>query len=126
MSLQNQKVFPAKVASGVSLSSSIDLGGIYLYVTVKVPVSGANPGFNVSAGSPLYVQGSTDNVNYRRFYEIYTNAVATPFSIGSSVCGAFVPLQYFNCRYLKLECSGTVTGAATGGVGYNIICSDSL
>lgn len=126
MSLQNPKVFPATVASGASLSSGIDLGGGYLYVSIEVPASGAAPAFSNGAGSPVYVQGSSDNINFRRVYEIYTNAVATAYSIQSSVCNALIPLNLFNFRYIKLEVSGTVTGAATGGVGYKIICTDSL
>lgn len=126
MSLQAPKVFPATINSAASVSSSFDLGGAYLYVSVEIPASGTNPAFATAVGSPLWLQGSSDNVNFRRYYEVYTNAVATPFSIQSSVCNALVSVPYFNFRYARLEVSGTVTGAATGGVAYKIICSDSL
>lgn len=125
MSLQNQRVFGATIATAASLSAGIDTGGGYLYMSVEVPASGANPAFSAGGGSPVYVQGSSDNVNFRRFYEVYTNAVANAFSIQSSVCNALVPLNLFNMRYIKLEVSGTVTGAG-GQVAYKIICTDSL
>ena len=123
MSLQNPRIFSASITTGNSMSSGIDTGGGYLYITIEVP-SNTNA-FPTAGGSPVWVQGSSDNVTYRRFFEVYTNAVANPFSIQSSVCNALIPLTYFNTRYLKVEVSGTVTGGG-GNVGYKIICTDSL
>lgn len=126
MSLQNPRVFNASIASAASLSSGIDLGGGYLYTSIEIPSSGAVPAFDNGGGQPLFIQGSSDNINFRRVFEIYTNTVASAYSIQSSVCNALIPLNLFNFRYIKLEVSGSVTGAATGGVAYKVICTDSL
>src|SRR5690348_8302912 len=125
MSMQSPRVFPATITTGNSVSAGINTQGGYLYISVEVPASGATPAFATAVGSPLWIQGSLDNVTYRRLFEIYTNAVANPFSIQSSVCNAIVPVTYFNMQYIKLEISGTVTGAG-GVVPYRIICTDSL
>lgn len=125
MSLQQPRPYPATISSGLSMSSSIDLAGGYLYVSVLIPKSGTVAAFSTSAGSPVYIQGSIDNVNFFRFYEIYTNTVTNPWNVASSVSGALIPVPSFNFRYCKLEVSGTVTGAG-GAVPFQIICTDSL
>lgn len=132
MSVQIQRIYQASITTGNSLSSSIDLGGGYLYVSVEIPSN--TSAYATMVGSPIWIQGSSDNVNFRRFYEVYTNAVASAFQIQSSVCNAIVPLNLFNCRYVRLEVSGTVTGGGqgfpsgttSGSVGFKVICTDSL
>lgn len=125
MSMQNQRIFSASITTGNSTCSAIDTGGGYLYISIEVPASGAVAAFSASGGSPVYILGSSDNSNFRRYYEIYTNTVANAFNIASSVSNAIVPLNAINTRYLKLEISGTVTGAG-GPVLYKVICTDSL
>lgn len=125
MSLQNPRVYAATIATGASLSAAIDIGGAYLYVSLEIPASGAAAAFPAAGGSPVWIQASSDNVTYRRIYEVYTNSVASAFQIQSSVCNAIVPLNLFNLRYAKIEISGTVTGAG-GPVTYKIIAADSL
>ena len=123
MSLQLPRVFGATITTGNSLSNGINLGGGYLYISLEVP-SNTNV-FPAAGGSPVWIQGSNDGINYRRLYEVYTNAVANAFSIQSSVCNALIPLTYFNFQYAKVEISGTVTGGG-GPIGYRLICTDSL
>jgi hypothetical protein len=123
VSLQSPRVFPVNFASGTSLSSAIDTGGGYLFVSLEIKSNTSS--FNTLVGSPVWLQGSdTLTGTYRRFYEVYTNTVASPFSITSGVCNAVVPIPLFNMRYVAVEISGTVT-ANTASI-YNIICSDSL
>jgi hypothetical protein len=123
MSLQAPRPYAATITTGNSLSSKIDVGGGFLYVAVGVPTN--TNAFQASGGSPVWVQGSWDGTNFYRFYEVYTQTVTNPFQIASSVCNAVVSVPYFNFRYMKLEISGTVTGAG-GTVPYEIICTDSL
>ena len=114
MSMQNQRVFPATITSGNSTSAGIDTGGGYLYMSIEIP-SNTNA-WQASGGSPIWIQGSDDAVNYRRFYEVYTNAVAYAFQIQSTVCNAIVPLNLFNCRYIKIESSSFFAGIPNGYV----------
>lgn len=123
MSSQFPKVFAATITTGSTFSSAINTQGGYLFVSVEIP-SNTNA-FATAGGSPLFINGSSDGVTFRRIFEIYTNTVATAFSIASSVSNAIVPLNAVNLQYLKLEVSGTVTGGG-GAVGYKIICTDSL
>lgn len=123
MSLQNPRVFPATITTGNSVSTGIDMGGGYLYVSIEI-LTNTNV-YATTGGTPFWIQGSSDNTNYRRIYEVYTNAVATAFQIQSSVCNAIVPLNLFNLRYIKLETSGTVTGSG-GVMNLKVIATDSL
>lgn len=125
MSAQAPKIFSASITTGSSLSSSINLGGGYLYISVLVPASGAAPIFTNGGGTPVWIQGSTDNVTFFRLFEVYTNAVANAFTIQSSVCAALIPITYFNFQYAKIEISGTVTGAG-GPALFKLIATDSL
>jgi hypothetical protein len=124
MSLQPPRAFPATITTGNSKSAGIDTGGGYLYVSMFVP-SGTTAVYNTANGVTCYVKASYDGVNYNRFYEVYTNAVASPFSIQSFVSGAHVSIPYFNYRYIQIEVSGSVTGAG-GGAYFEVICTDSL
>ena len=125
MSLQNPRVFPCTITTGNSLSTIVDMGGGYLFIAVEVPASGAAAAFNAGGGAPAYVRGGSTSTVARRVYEIYTNSVATAFTIQSSVSNAMVPVANFSYRYAQIEISGTVTGAG-GPVTFNIVCTDSL
>lgn len=123
MSLQNPRVFAASFVTNASLTNAIDLGGSYLYVSIEVPGSlGTMFG---AASTPIYVQGSSDNINFRRYTEILTATVANDFAIASSMSNRIINIPYFGMRYVKLEASATVTGGVVPAA-FKIIASDSL
>ena len=123
MSVQTPRVYPATIATGASLSAGIDLKGGFLYTSLEIPAYNATV-FSGGA-TPVYIQGSSDGTNFRRLTEIYTNTVANTFQIASSVSNAIVPLNAFNLQFIKVEVSGTVSGAG-GAIIFKIISTDSL
>jgi hypothetical protein len=75
-----------------------------------------------SASTPIYVQGSVDNITFFRFSnpENNTNTVgANDFSVASSVSQRMVYISNFAMRYLRLEVSGTIT---TPSSAFQIVC----
>jgi len=99
------------------------VGGCYVYTYLEVPTMSA--GFSVT-NTPVWIQGSSDNVNFRR----YTNPDNTANTlvvgindvvVASSVSNRIVPLPNFALRYVRLEISGTATGANAAPPTFKII-----
>ena len=107
--------------TGASLTSSIEIPGAYLYMYLQVPTMSA--GYSV-ASTPIYLQGSLDNVNFYRYTnpENNTNTVGSnDFIIQSSVSQRQVYLSNFAYRYMKFEISGTCTTPANSPA-FKILC----
>ena len=101
--LQAIKNFSVSISSGVTLSSSIDLGSdSYDSLSFCIPT--------MTSGTDLYLKGSSDGVTFRRAY----NTSASALTYASTVTQANVAVSGFNYRYLQVELSTamTATGAA--------------
>jgi len=106
-------VFTKDVASGVTLTSSFDLGRGFRRVYLEVPT--------MASGS-LYVQASSDDSTFRRVMidNGNTSTVQQTFVVDSSVTARMVPIPA-GFRYYKIE---NTSGATDTTTTFNIICSD--
>lgn len=107
------QVFSKSVASGVTLSSSYDLGRAFTKVYLEVPTM---------ASSDIFIQASSDNSTFRRVMIDKGNTSTThaTFSIASAVSQRMVPIPA-GFRYYKVETSSGTTDIVTT---YNLIVSD--
>ena len=116
---QTYQVQFSTAATNLSVTSSLELPGAYLYLYLQIPTMSV--GYS-KASTPIYLQASHDNVTYYRFVnnEITNNTLIAginDYTIGSSVSQRWINLPNFAFRYMRLEVSGTVTNptAMTGG-----------
>jgi len=86
------------IASGVSLSSAIDLGLACDKVLLGIPVIASGTNVNVFICESL-------SGTYRSLYHEPVAATPTPVqvSISSAVTNCFVPLSILNAQYLKIQ-----------------------
>lgn len=107
------QVFSKSVSSGVTLSSSYDLGRAFTRVYLEVPTM---------ASSDIFIQASTDNVTFRRVMleKVNTTTAHVTFSIASAISQRMVPIPA-GFRYYKVETSSGTTDVVTT---YNLIPSD--
>lgn len=113
--------FICSLPTGASVSNSIDLGANYGFVWIEVPTMTAK----TDASTPIYVQASSDGTTFRRLASVETNTIAVgvnDFFVASSVSNRFVNCPSVGFRYLKMEVSGTVTGAG-GSLVFNLVAS---
>jgi hypothetical protein len=118
MSGRPVQVFTQSIASGVTVSSSIDLGRAFNKITLVVPVmaSGTNIGINVAP---------TLDGTYKRFYHQPTvTSAAVSFVILSSITNCAIPLPNLHAQYLQIEHSSATTVAGGNAYTYYLICSD--
>lgn len=113
------QVFPLAFNSSVtnlSVTSSIELPGDYLYLYLVVPTMSVG----YAAPSPIYIQGSADGTTFYRYSNPESNtslAGVNDFAIASATTSRIVYIPNFAMRYMRLEVSGAVTNptAQTGG-----------
>lgn len=113
MAFQPQVFNVPSFVTGASVTSSIEMPGAYLYTFLVVPTMSA--GYS-AASTPIYIQGSADNVNFYRMsnVEVNTTTIGTnDFTIVSSCSQRIVPLSNFAMRYARIEISGTCTTPAS-------------
>jgi hypothetical protein len=106
------QVFDASMADGATLSSGIDLGGIYEDVYLKIPT--------IASASDIYVHGSADNSTFYRITKpvvANTSTVAlNDFRVVSTTSQRMVPIPA-GFRYMKIELSTL----ASADIGFEII-----
>ncbi len=107
-----QQVFSHQsMVSGASVTSSIELPGVYEYVYLVVPGM-----LQFSADTQIFIQGSADNTTFYRYAlaAINTSSVQTnDFVIASGASQKIVNIPNFSCRYLKIETTATVTAPSS-------------
>lgn len=107
------------MVTAASLTPSLQLPGSYLFVYLIVPTMTA--GYSV-ASTPLYIQGSVDNVNFYRYVNVETNTNtigANDLTIVSATSQRIINIPNFAMRYMKVEISGTATSVATN---FQVLC----
>jgi len=105
-----QSVFSVNVASGITLSSGLDLGISWRRIYLEVPT--------MASGS-LYVQAASKlDSTYRR---VVHNSSMTDFSINSALSQKVVPVPADGLRFVKVESSSGCTDVITT---YKFICGD--
>ena len=108
-------VYTATLASGVTLSSAIDLGGSWGKLALSIP--------SMASGGNTVVYGS-DKID-GTFQPIYLSPTAAPntpiaISIVSSVSNAIVPIDAVNCQFIQV---GVSTAATATQYTFKVICS---
>jgi hypothetical protein len=113
-------------ATNLSVTSSIEIPGCFLYQYLVVPTM--TSGY-ATASTPIWIQGSADNVTFYRMTnsEMTNNTLVAginDFVVASSVSQRIVPLPALAVRYLRLEVSGTVTNPTgqTNTNAFKLIC----
>jgi hypothetical protein len=115
MSYSPVSAFSTTLASGVTLSSQIDLGRGWEHITVEIPT--------MASGTDVYFQGAgSDGGTYRRIHHRLTNSNDSPgaMNVDSSVTNCFVHLEFVNTKYLKIELSTAMT--ATSAI-FGVVCA---
>lgn len=116
MSYGPVQAFSVSMASGVTLSSAINLQKAYNKISVVVP--------SMTSGTDLYFQGSTsESGTYRRINHSPNSVSSTAGAIflGSAITNCIVPLGNLHVQYLKVEIASAMTSA---GAAFEFICSD--
>jgi len=107
--------FSMHVATGTTLSSSLDLGAAYNQVTLGVPT--------MTSGANIYVHAAgSDRGTYRKIFHKPTAVSAGVINVvlNSSVTQCFVPLD-FGARYLKLELTTKMSDSSHA---FDVICQN--
>jgi hypothetical protein len=111
----NVAVFTVSLASGVTTSSGIDLGGSYGKIAVGIPSM-------ASGGNTVFYGSDALDGTYQPIYLVQNSAPNTPVqvSIASSVSNALVNIFPITCQYLKV---GVSTAATATQYTFKIYCS---
>jgi hypothetical protein len=107
--------FSVTMASGVTLSDAIDLGRGYTRLSLSIPT--------MTSGTDIFIKAcETYGGTYKRFRNRISTGTADPAAmyITSSVTQCFVPLEYVNARFIKIELSTAMTATAAT---FSLICS---
>ncbi|MAH48288.1 hypothetical protein CMI37_20860 [Candidatus Pacearchaeota archaeon] len=115
MGYSPQSRFKVTIASGVTLSSAIDLGRGWPHTQIEIPT--------MASGTDIYFQcANTLDGTYRGHHHRLTNSTATPGAmyVDSSVTNCFVHLEFINDRYMKIELSTAMTATSAE---FHIVCS---
>jgi len=110
------QVFDASMADGATLTSGIDLGGVYEDIYLKVPVR--------ASAANIYIHGSVDNSTFFRIAHPPINSATVAindFVIQSATTSRMVPIPN-GFRYLKVE----ISTLASADVGFEIIAQRKL
>ena len=115
MSYGPASAFEVNIESGATLSTAIDLGQGWDHITVEIPT--------MASGTDIFFQAANQNDGtFRRFHHRITNGNDTPgpMSIDSSITNCFVPLEFVQYRYLKIELSTAMTATSAT---FHLVCS---
>ena len=105
------QVFDASMADGATLTSGIDLSGLYDQLYLKIPVR--------ASAADIYVHGSTDSSTYYRIAQPAASTASVQlndFRIASTTSQRFVPIPV-GFRYMKIE----ISTLASADVGFEIV-----
>lgn len=111
-----QSIFPISIASGGSITGSLDLTRTWSYVYLQVPTMTA---YVATSTCNIYVYGSTNGSNFFQFAYPPQNTSTTgfvTFTLANSISQCIVPIPNA-CRYLKIQVGNT----ATAGVTFTVI-----
>lgn len=99
------------MATGASITPTLQMPGNYLYFYLVVPTMTA-----YSASTPIYIKmAATSAGPFYRFVNVESNTstVGTnDFSIVSSVSQRMINITNLSCQFIQLEISGTATTPA--------------
>lgn len=107
------KVYSVGYSGAVSFSSAYTFPNSTTKAYLEVPT--------LSTACDIYIQGSSDGVNYRRIMQDVPNSStvqANTFTIASAATNRIVPLPAV-FPYMRIEPSTAPTSSAT----FNVICS---
>lgn len=109
--------FEITIASGATLSTSVDLGQGWNHISLEIPT--------MASGTDIYFQAANENDGsgvFRRFHHRITNSNDIPvaMSVDSSITNCFVPLEFVRYRYLKIELSTAMTATSAT---FHLVCS---
>ena len=107
--------FTVGIASGLTLSSQVDLGRGWDHITLEVPT--------MASGCDIFVQGSNSNSGtFRRFYHRIAEGTDNPtaMNLNSSVTNCLIQLEFVNTRYVKVELSTAMTATSAS---FAFVCS---
>lgn len=105
------QVFDASMADGATLSSGLDLNGLYDYVYLKIPT--------MPSAADIYIHASTDNSTFYRIAEPVAGTASVQlndFRVVSTTSQRFVPIPA-GFRYYKIELSTL----ASADIGFEIV-----
>ncbi len=114
MSYGPSKVFTVDLASGLTSTSSLDLGGGWDHSYLAVPT--------MASGS-LYIKGSYDDSTFFRMSsEVQTANVSDGeiFMIDSSCTQSIIKIPVQGCQYVKIESTSGATDTTTV---FKVICN---
>lgn len=108
------KPFTITLASGITASSALDLGGGYNRVMVGIPT--------MTSGTDICIQASdSENGTFRRIYmePKVDSSAPVVFQVASSITNCFVPVN-IAAQFLKIEFT---TACEDSGHSFKILCS---
>jgi hypothetical protein len=109
-----QVVFTTSMASGVSVTSGVDMGHSWHQVWAKIPT--------MASGSDVYFLGSEDGVTYKRVFHSPTISNAAPGAryVTSAITNCYVPLPDNHMRYIQFQLS---TATSDTPYTFKVLCT---
>lgn len=113
MGYGNFAPFTITLASGLTSTSGLDLGGhAWDKVAVEIPT--------MACAGTMYLQGSSDNSTFRRIYQPDGVSSVVNFQIPQTVSNVIAVLPRGPYRYMKVE---TTTGTTDTVLTFKFHCS---